>query len=131
MVENLDEDLHHRIDQVWSNMIAAEAKSSQFMKESQMKQLEGTTFVAYFNPQLDINRFFVSEGTGSNMPNVEQSANNNSNSVEGGDQLFENSLDDALCVFKSAGAGNNILKDNEQQIQFYVDMENETMLTKD
>jgi len=34
-------------------------------------------------------------------------------------------------VFKSAGAGNNILKDNEQQIQFYVDMENEVMLTKD
>jgi len=75
-----------------------------------MRQLEGTALVAYFNPQLDINRFFVSEGTGSDMPNVEDSTNKNAD--EGGD-LFENSLDDALCVFKSAGAGNNILKDNE------------------
>ena len=106
MVENAEEDLHQRINNIWSDMIQNETKSSQFMKESQMRQLEGTSLVAYFNPQLDINRFLVSEGTGSDMPNVEDRGNKN---ISEADDLFENSLDDALCVFKSAGAGNNIL----------------------
>lgn len=54
----------------------------------------------------------------------------------GGDEskdLFEDSLEDALCVFKSgAGAGGNtdILKENEQQILFYVDLENEAIIDK-
>lgn len=54
----------------------------------------------------------------------------------GGDEskdLFEDSLEDALCVFKSGGAGGkdaDILKENEQQILFYVDLENEAIIDK-
>lgn len=46
---------------------------------------------------------------------------------------FEDSLEDALCVFKSgggAGKDTDILKENEQQLLFYVDLENETIIDK-
>lgn len=46
---------------------------------------------------------------------------------------FEDSLEDALCVFKSgAGAGKDadILKENEGQILFYLDLENESIIGK-
>ena len=50
------------------------------------------------------------------------------------DDPFENSLEDALCVFKSGGAGTgkdtDILKENEGQLLFYVDLENETLVEK-
>lgn len=49
----------------------------------------------------------------------------------GGDEEkdpFEDSLEDALQVFKSGGGkDSDILKDNEGQILFYVDLENETI----
>lgn len=46
---------------------------------------------------------------------------------------FEDSLEDALCVFKSgAGAGKDtdILKENEAQLLFYVDLDNESVIDK-
>ena len=46
---------------------------------------------------------------------------------------FEDSLEDALCVFKSgggAGKDGDILKENEQQILFYLDLENESIIGK-
>lgn len=48
---------------------------------------------------------------------------------EGGDP-FENSLEDALQVFKSGGGDADILKDNENQIMFYMDLENEAIKLK-
>lgn len=46
------------------------------------------------------------------------------------DDMFEKSLDDALCVFKSGGANTDLLADNEAQILFYVDLDNEEIITK-
>ncbi len=44
---------------------------------------------------------------------------------------FEDSLEDALCVFKSGGGKDaDILKENEGQILFYVDLENECLIDK-
>jgi hypothetical protein len=48
---------------------------------------------------------------------------------------FEDSLEDALCVFKSGGGGAggkdvDILKENEAQLLFYVDLDNETIVDK-
>ena len=44
---------------------------------------------------------------------------------------FEEALDDALCVFKSGGANTDLLADNEAQILFYVDLENEEVISKE
>lgn len=46
------------------------------------------------------------------------------------DDLFEDALDSALQVFKSGGANTDLLKENEGQILFYVDLENEEIITK-
>jgi len=43
---------------------------------------------------------------------------------------FEDSLEDALCVFRSGGKDADILKENEGQILFYVDLENENIVGK-
>ena len=47
------------------------------------------------------------------------------------DELFEEHLEDALCVFKSGGVNSDILKQNEQQIMFYMDLENEEIMQKE
>ena len=50
---------------------------------------------------------------------------------------FEDSLEDALCVFKSGGGGGpggkdtDILTENEAQLLFYVDLDNEAIIDKD
>jgi hypothetical protein len=70
---------------------------------------------AFFNQKLDINRLILAEGTGDSMPKVEFGGG------EGADDSkdpFEDSLEDALCVFKSGGGGpggkdTDILKENE------------------
>lgn len=82
----------------------------------------------------DINRFFVDEGDSSDVPKVYFSQNNGD--VNGGEQpkdgddLFEEALEDALCVFKSGGANTDLLKENNAQILFYVDLENEEIIDK-
>ena len=54
----------------------------------------------------------------------------------GGDDegdLFEDQLEDALCVFRSGAAGGkdtDILKENEGQLLFYIDLENENVIDK-
>lgn len=61
------------------------------------------------------------------MPKVETGAG------EGDDDkdLFEDSLEDALCVFRSGGGKDaDILKENEGQILFYLDLENEAIVEK-
>lgn len=48
----------------------------------------------------------------------------------GADDLFEEQLDSALQVFKSGGANTDLLKENASQILFYVDLDNEEIITK-
>lgn len=73
----------------------------------------------------------MAEGTGDNLPKVEFGGGQ-----RGGDDQdpFEDSLEDALCVFKSGGTGTgkdtDILKENEGQLLFYVDLENESLVEK-
>jgi hypothetical protein len=75
----------------------------------------------------------VAEGTGADIPKVEFGAGGFDDEKD----PFEDSLEDALCVFKSGGGGggaggkdSDILKDNEGQILFYVDLENECIVSK-
>lgn len=62
------------------------------------------------------------------MPKVETEKGD---SKDDSKDLFEGELDDALCVFKSGGANSDILKENESQILFYVDLDNEAILDKE
>ena len=65
------------------------------------------------------------------MPKVEFSGGE---FVDGGKSMdpFEDSLEDALCVFKSGGgaADADILKENEAQLLFYVDLDNEQLVDR-
>ena len=78
----------------------------------------------------DINRFFVESGEGDEPAvNFNQKPEGSQNDAENDD--FEKALDDALCVFKSGGANTDLLADNEAQILFYVDLDNEEVISKD
>lgn len=61
------------------------------------------------------------------MPKVEFS---DPASEDNGKDLFEESLDDALCVFKSGGTNTDIMKENEKQILFYLDLDNESIVDR-
>ena len=84
----------------------------------------------------DINRFFLDEGDSSDVPKVFFSQNNPAEEGQpkpddsGADDLFEEQLDSALQVFKSGGANTDLLKENAGQILFYVDLDNEEIITK-
>ena len=75
-----------------------------------------------FQSLQDINRFFVDEGDSNDVPKVFFSQSNgaengtgdaDANQQPGGsDDLFEEALEDALCVFKSGGANTDLLKEN-------------------
>ena len=71
----------------------------------------------------------LAEGTGDSLPKVECGGGGD----DEGKDLFEDSLEDALCVFKSGtqGKDSDILKENEHQLLFYVDLENENIVGKD
>ena len=74
----------------------------------------------------------MAEGTGDSMPKVEFGGGGQDDDKD----PFEDSLEDALCVFKSGGGGANgkdtdILKENEAQLLFYVDLDNETIIEKE
>jgi hypothetical protein len=45
--------------------------------------------------------------------------------------MFEEHLEDALCVFRSGGVNSDILKQNNEQIMFYLDLENEETISKE
>ena len=71
----------------------------------------------------DINRFFVDEGDSNDVPKVFFSQSNGqaengageegtTQQQPGSDDLFEEALEDALCVFKSGGANTDLLKEN-------------------
>lgn len=70
---------------------------------------------AFFNKKLDVNRFFdntVEVGSGPEMPQVEQKTDSLGDNGDK-DDLFEQHLEDALCVFKSGGVNSDIIKQNE------------------
>jgi len=90
--------------------------------------------IKFFNPKLDINRFFIEDSDGvknnknssEKMPNVEFGGG--SSGFADNSDPFENELDDALNVFKSGGENNDIISNNQKLIMFYVDLEEECFI---
>ena len=79
--------------------------------------------------KLDINRFFEAAGDGDTAPNPKVEFGGGGD--DDGKDLFEDELEDALCVFKSAGDRDaDIIKDNEAQILLKIDLENEVVFDK-
>ena len=44
--------------------------------------------------------------------------------------MFEESLEDALCVFKTGGANSDIVEENQKIVLFYIDLDNEEFVAK-
>ena len=81
-----------------------------------------------------MNRFFDSEVEIGEGPIGEGGMKMESRENGGGeeaDNLFEDHLEEALCVFKSGGVNSDILKQNEKQILFFLDLENEEVVNKE
>ena len=64
-----------------------------------------------FNLFKDINRFFIDEGDSDIMPKIESGKRDDS--ANDSKDLFEDELEEALCVFKTGGANSDILKEND------------------
>lgn len=62
------------------------------------------------------------------MPKVEGSGIQEG--TDGGSNPFEDALDDALCVYVSGDANQDLLHKNDKLIMFYVDLENEMIIDK-
>jgi hypothetical protein len=91
--------------------------------------------IKFFNPKLDINRFFIEDsdgkkqdngGAGGEMPGVEFGSGGTG--FADNSDPFETELDDALNVFKSGGENNDIIKNNEKLVMFYVDLDEEAFI---
>tara|TARA_B110000285_G_scaffold169770_1_gene189961 strand:+ start:92 stop:319 length:228 start_codon:yes stop_codon:yes gene_type:complete len=65
------------------------------------------------------------------MGEMKMESRENGAGGEEADTLFEEHLEDALCVFKSGGINSDILKQNEKQILFFLDLENEEVVNKE
>lgn len=98
--------------------------------------------VGFFNRKLDINRFFIEDSDGKkntdegqleSMPAIDFNAKTGTGQMGFDDNSdpFENELEEAsLCVFKSGDGNTDILEKNENLIMFYVDLENECIISK-
>lgn len=69
------------------------------------------------------------------MPGVEFGGSNQNQGsgqigFEDNSDPFENELDEALCVFKSGDGNTDILEKNANLIMFYIDLENESIVSK-
>jgi hypothetical protein len=92
--------------------------------------------VAFFNKQLDINRFFVEDSEGKKgqdqeMPKVEFGGANQGAGESGfadTSDPFEDDLEEALCVFKQGDSNADILEKNQKLVMFKVDLENEQIV---
>lgn len=99
------------INKTWSALLASGQPATQkFMTESQVKAI--SSFTAYYNPGLDFNRFLLAEG--------EEMQGN-----------IDDDLDDACCVFKSSGVDEDLVEQNQAQVLFYVDLDNEEIISKE
>lgn len=63
------------------------------------------------------------------MPKVEGSGITDGNDISNSNP-FEDALDDALCVYVSGDANQDLLHKNDKLIMFYVDLENEEIVDK-
>lgn len=67
------------------------------------------------------------------MPKIEGSASAGNTGPSTGfadnSDPFEEDLDDALCVFKAGDSNKDIMEKNDQLIMFYVDLENEVIVS--
>lgn len=122
--------------------LASTQEVGNFIKDSMTKKLAQTTggpdMLAYFNPRLGINRFFIEDsdgkkGPGEEMPKIESAASNTDGPTMGfndNSDPFEDDLEDALYVFKPGDGNTDILEKNEKLIMFYLDLENEMIVDK-
>lgn len=140
--EEMGEELSQKLTENWDEMIKTQPATVQF-NASSVKQIVGNPaesqfeLIKFFNPKLDINRFFIEDsdgkkqdngGQGGDMPGVEFGAGGTG--FADNSDPFENELDDALNVFKSGGENNDIIKNNENLVMFYVDLDEEQFIEK-
>ena len=113
-----------RLEAEWSKL-AGEQKTKEVLENNMKRILEEGNLAVIYNKKTDITRLIEAEGTGDNLPRVEYGAGQQEEDKD----IFEEQLEDALCVFKT---GNNyeLLEKNQDQILFYVDLENETIISK-
>lgn len=106
--------LDQSISEQWQLLADKQKQTNEFVNQSIKKPLEDGNVVGFFNIKLDLNRFFIDEGTNnppSNTPKVEYGAGQEHEEKD----LFEDSLEDALCVFKTGGGKDaDLIKENEQ-----------------
>jgi hypothetical protein len=83
-----------------------------FHEQSRFRKLDDWELVAFYNPKHDVNRFFAKDGED-----------------EGDDDSLD--LDDDLNVFKNDGAETGLIEANKDKILFYVDLENEEIISNE
>lgn len=71
----------------------------------------------------------MASGDGDTMPAVEFGGAKPEGEDDGKD-LFEDQLEEALCVFKTGGANSDLLEENANQILFYLDLDNEEVVVE-
>jgi hypothetical protein len=136
MVETTTSDFDTKLSRDWDALAQTQDSSTKsFLEQNAFKRLPPSEsghdlgIFAIYNAKQDINRLILAEGTGDNVPKVEFGAGV---SADDGKDPFEESLEDALCVFKSGAAKGetDILQENEAQLLFYVDLDNEVIVDK-
>lgn len=88
------------------------ANATIFNEQSRLRKLDDCDLVAFYNPKHDVNRFFAKD----------DEEDNNDDSLD---------LDDDLNVFKNDGTDIGLIEANKEKILFYVDLENETVISID
>lgn len=146
--EEMGPELLDKLSEEWNKMSSSQPATVEFLKTSVKKEISGQNagpykMVAFFNPKLDINRFFLEDSDGKKaevnekdgadkMPNLEFGGSQGTGQMGFADNSdpFENELEEALCVFKSGDGNTDILEKNENLIMFYIDLENELIVNK-
>ena len=112
-------DFDTRLETSW-NAYFARAKdnhpeSKLFLEENVVRELDEGKVVAFYNKQHDVNRFFTKKGE---------------EEEEGNDSF---NLDEELSVFKNVlgDKESDLLKENDKEILFYLDLENEEVVDKE
>ena len=144
--------MHDKISEIWSNLAQKEQSTANFINSSVKRNLGHRDagepeVVMFFNKNLDINRFFIEDSDGQKgsgeamnigeMPKVEGSIGAGGANVGPSSGFtdtsdpFEEDLEDALCVFKAGDSNKDIMEKNEKLIMFYIDLENEEIISNE
>lgn len=136
-------ELLEKLTEEWQAIAKVQTQTADFLHTSVKKAVAAGGFnfslVSFFNQKLDINRFFLEDSDGNQKNNDGADAGDlDFNAKQGTGQMgfadnsdpFENELEEALCVFKSGDGNTDILEKNENLIMFYVDLENESIISK-